>query len=111
MRRRPSISGSSGLQLLDIRGGKNNNNNNMLSFMQDLSPTTQAGVGLFVCYVALCRGLRYVRRNQRHARSPYKTREDFKKMTGEDAWEIVKYVQGMEFPWMTGKALSFALFR
>lgn len=83
----------------------------MLSFMQELSPATKAGIGLFACYVALCRGLRYLRRDYKHAQSPYKNREDFKKMTGEDAWETVKYIQGLEFPWMTTKALSFALFR
>ncbi|KAJ8117597.1 hypothetical protein OPT61_g1236 [Boeremia exigua] len=62
-------------------------------------------------YVALCRLLRYARRNKEHSRRPYQTREDFKKMTGEDAWQIVNYVQSCEFPWSTRMALSFALFR
>jgi hypothetical protein len=68
-------------------------------------------IGVLACYIALCRSLRYLRRNTRHASSPYKTREDFKKMTAEDAFEIAYYVQGLEFPWKTGKALSFVLFR
>jgi hypothetical protein len=60
---------------------------------------------------ALCRGLRFVRREEKHALFPYKTREDFKKMTTEDAFEIVRYVQGLEFPFLSGKALAFALFK
>ncbi|KAL6704785.1 hypothetical protein ACN47E_007589 [Coniothyrium glycines] len=79
--------------------------------VHDLSPAATVAVAVFACYVSLCRGLRYLRRDDRHAQSPYQTREDFRNMTGEDAWTIVKYVQGLEFPWMTGKALSFALFR
>ncbi|KAJ4361160.1 hypothetical protein N0V95_002129 [Ascochyta clinopodiicola] len=42
---------------------------------------------------------------------PYKVREDFRKMTAEDAWQITKYVQSLEFPWLSKKALSFALFK
>ncbi|KAH7085848.1 hypothetical protein BKA63DRAFT_529405 [Paraphoma chrysanthemicola] len=76
-----------------------------------LGPRTTTGIAIFVAYVALCRGLRYLRRDWRHAQAPYKTREDFKKMTAEDAWEIVRYVQGTEFPFTSGKALAFALFK
>lgn len=83
----------------------------MVQFQQKLGPRATTSLGVLVCYIALCRGLRYLRRNRKHAQSAYKTREDFQKMTSEDAWEIVKYVQSLEFPWMTGKALSFALFR
>ncbi|KAF2131317.1 hypothetical protein P153DRAFT_355128 [Dothidotthia symphoricarpi CBS 119687] len=68
-------------------------------------------LGALVCYVALCRGLRYLRRDRKHAQLPYKTREDFQKMTAEDAWQIIRYVQSLEFPWMSGKALAFALFK
>jgi hypothetical protein len=68
-------------------------------------------VGVLVCYIALCESLRYLRRNIRHAAFPYKTREDFKTMTAEDAFHIAYYVQGLGFPWTTGKALSFVLFR
>ncbi|KAL1604661.1 hypothetical protein SLS59_003856 [Nothophoma quercina] len=32
-------------------------------------------------------------------------------MSAEEAWQIIKYVQSQEFPWMTKKALSFALFK
>lgn len=83
----------------------------MLSLVYNLSLPTKIGLGLFVCYVVSCRRLRYLRRDYRYAQSPYKTRDDFKKMTAEDAWAIVQYVQALEFPWMTTKALSFALFR
>ncbi|KAF2833287.1 hypothetical protein CC86DRAFT_7713 [Ophiobolus disseminans] len=76
-----------------------------------LGPRTTAGLAIFVTYVAICRGLRYVRRDRKHAQFPYKTREDYKKMTTEDAFEIVRYIQGLEFPFMSEKALSFALFK
>jgi hypothetical protein len=76
-----------------------------------LSPRTTTGLAIFVAYVALCRGLRYARRDWRHAQAPYKTREDFRKMTAEDAWGIVRYVLGTEFPFTSGKALAFALFK
>ncbi|KZM28588.1 uncharacterized protein EKO05_0001432 [Ascochyta rabiei] len=68
-------------------------------------------ITMLVCYVSLCRGLRYLRRDQQHSQTPYKTREDFRKMTAEDAWQIANYVQSLEFPWITKKALSFALFK
>ena len=76
-----------------------------------LSPWTAVVVAAVTGYVALCRALRYTRRDTEHSQRPYRTREDFQKMTAEDAWEIIKYVQGCEFPWTTKKALSFALFR
>lgn len=76
-----------------------------------LSLRVAATVGLITCYVAMCRGLRYLRRDTEQSQRAYKSREDFQKMTAEDAWEIVKYVQGLEFPWISKKALSFALFK
>ncbi|KAF1936556.1 hypothetical protein EJ02DRAFT_438460 [Clathrospora elynae] len=79
--------------------------------MSILATKTTVATGALVCYIALCRGLRYLRRDRRHASSPYKTREDFKRMTAEDAYQITYYIQALEFPWMTGKALNFALFR
>ncbi|KAF1840707.1 uncharacterized protein K460DRAFT_380504 [Cucurbitaria berberidis CBS 394.84] len=83
----------------------------MVQVQQSLGPRTTTILGVFVGYIALCRGLRYLRRDRNHAQLPYKTREDFKKMTAEDAWEIVRSFQSLEFPWMTGKALAFALFK
>ena len=76
-----------------------------------LGPRTTAGLAVLVTYIALCRGLRYMRRDRKHAQYPYKTREDFRKMTAEDAFEIVRYVQGLEFPFLAEKALAFALFK
>lgn len=76
-----------------------------------LSSRAATSVAVFAGFVALCRGLRYRRRNSEEARRPYKTREDFKKMTAEEAWDIVRYVQSCEFPWISKKALSFALFK
>lgn len=78
---------------------------------QSLGSTTATGLAVFVGYATLCRSLRYLRKNQKHAQTPYKTREDFKNMTAEDAFQIAKYVQTLEFPFTTVKALSFALFK
>jgi hypothetical protein len=78
---------------------------------ETLGPTGTKVAGAIICYAALCRSLRYLRRDRRHAQMPYKKREDFAKMTGEDAFEIVQYVQALEFPWMSAKALAFALFK
>ena len=63
------------------------------------------------CYVVACKALRYARRDRMHKRFPYKTREDFSKMTGEDAWEIVRYCSSLEFPLIVTKSLEFALFK
>jgi len=70
-----------------------------------------AGVAALVAYVTLCRGFRFWRRDRKYAHYPYKTREEFKNMTAEHAYEIVQYVQGLEFPFIATKALAFALFR
>jgi hypothetical protein len=81
------------------------------NFTDMLGSRTAVAVGVLTCYIALCRSLRYLRRDKQHSQMPYKTREDFQKMTAEDAWQIIKYVHSLEFPWMTKKALSFALFK
>jgi hypothetical protein len=83
----------------------------MEAISQSLGSRTVTAFTVLVVWVSFCRGLRFVRRDRRHAQSPYKTREDFKKMTGEDAFQIVNYVQGLEFPYTSGKALAFALFK
>lgn len=76
-----------------------------------LNSRVAVAVAVVTGYVALCRGLRYRRRDAEEACRPYKIREDFKKMTAEEAWDIIRYVQSCEFPWITKKALSFALFK
>jgi hypothetical protein len=78
---------------------------------QSLGSRTATGLTVLVVWVSLCRGLRFVRRDRKHAQTPYKTREDYKKMTAEDAFQIVNYVQGLEFPTVSSKALAFALFK
>lgn len=83
----------------------------METLMETVGFRTTAGLALVVAYVALCKGLRYRRRDKKHAQSPFKTREDFKRMTGEDAWKIVEYVQAIEFPFTSKLALQFALFK
>lgn len=76
-----------------------------------LGPRVTTSLAVAVAYVAVCRSLRFRRRNYRAAQLPYKTREDFKNMTAEDAWTIVKYITALEFPWISVKALAFALFK
>ncbi|KAF2637956.1 hypothetical protein P280DRAFT_456668 [Massarina eburnea CBS 473.64] len=73
--------------------------------------TTQGILALVGGYLVLCKALRYRRRNAQHAKFPYKNPEDFSKMTAEDAFEIVRYVMSLEFPFTGTKALEFALFR
>ncbi|KAE9987389.1 hypothetical protein EG327_003835 [Venturia inaequalis] len=86
-----------------------------LAFMNYLEseniPTWQLVLLSIVGYVYLCRVLRYRRLQQKHALYPYKNREDFAKMTNQHAYEIQKYLFGVEFPFTMQKALEFALFR
>ncbi|KAF2657539.1 hypothetical protein K491DRAFT_691000 [Lophiostoma macrostomum CBS 122681] len=72
---------------------------------------TTAVVTAFSVYVVACRALRYLRVNRKHAKYPYKTREDFCKMTTEHAWEIALGLSSLEFPFTFEKSLQFALFR
>jgi len=76
-----------------------------------LSSRAAIAVATIAGYIALCWSLRYSRRDSEQARRPYKTREDFKMMTAEEAWDIIILVQSCEFPWISKKALSFALFK
>jgi hypothetical protein len=76
-----------------------------------LSSPAAIAVAVVAGYITLCRSLRYSRRDSEQAKRPYKTREDFKKMTAEEAWDIIRIVQSCEFPWISKKALSFALFK
>jgi hypothetical protein len=78
---------------------------------QILGPRATTGLAVLAGYLLLIRKIRHLRRDRKHAEFPYKTREDFSKMTGEDAWAIVKYCMSLEFPFMSEKALSFALFK
>lgn len=78
---------------------------------QTLGSRATTALSVLTCYLLLCRSLRYLRKNRKHAQYPYKTREDFSKMTAEHAWEIVRYCMALEFPLISSKALAFALFR
>ncbi|KAH5077135.1 hypothetical protein HBI73_177100 [Parastagonospora nodorum] len=78
---------------------------------QNAGLVAPTGVAVLVAYVTLCRGFRFLRRDMKHAHYPYETREEFKNMTAEHAYEIVQYVQGLEFPFIATKVLAFALFR
>lgn len=83
----------------------------MNQLAQIFSSQASTGLVVLVAYVSLSRGFRYWRRDKKHAQYPYKTREDFKDMTAEDAFKIMQYVQSLEFPLISTKALAFALFR
>jgi hypothetical protein len=76
-----------------------------------LTSRTSIIVGGVAAYVTLCRLLRYARRDREHSKRPYHDVDSFQKMSGEDAWKIVKYVTSCEFPFTAEKALSFALFK
>lgn len=76
-----------------------------------LNSKAKTACTVLAVYMIICRSLRHERRRQKHAKFRYKSREDFAKMTVEDAWEIYKYVSSLEFPFLTETALQFALFR
>ena len=79
-------------------------------YVKDATPW-QLGIGAGVAYMALVRLLRYRKRNSIARQYPYKTRADFAKMTADEAQAILKQVFQVEFPFLTEKALQFALFR
>jgi hypothetical protein len=62
-------------------------------------------------YIGLCRLLRYNVRDGFYAKYPYKTKDDLKKMTAQDAWAIQQRLIATEFPFTYEKALQFALFK
>ena len=76
-----------------------------------LGPRATTGLAVLAGYLLLVRKLRHLRRDREHAAYPYKTRDDLSKMTAEHAWAIVKYCMTLEFPFMSEKALAFALFK
>ena len=78
---------------------------------QIIGPRTATGLAVLAGYLVLVRKLRNLRRHRKHAEYPYKTREDFSKMTAEDACAIVVYCMTLEFPFTSEKALQFALFK
>lgn len=76
-----------------------------------LTSRTSIIVGGVAAYITLCRLLRYARRDREHSQRSYHDVDSFQKMSGEDAWKIIKYVTSCEFPFTAEKALSFALFK
>lgn len=83
----------------------------MVPIIIQLDSWVPTSLGVLISYIAVCKALRYLRRDKRHAQMPYRSREDFRKMTAEDAWQIIRYIQGLEFPFTSQKALAFALFK
>jgi hypothetical protein len=62
-------------------------------------------------YMLLCRFLRNLRETVMYYQYPYKTRESYAKMTSHDAWAIQRDVLTLEFPFIGGKGLQYALFK
>lgn len=75
------------------------------------APVWKLGLGAGLSYLALVRLLRYRRQHAVARKYPYKTREDFAKMTANDAQAIMRSIFECEFPFIGEKALQFALFR
>jgi hypothetical protein len=75
----------------------------MAAIMEQIGPLVTTLVGTLAGYGALCTALRCQRRDRKHTEMSYKT--------GEDAWMIVKYIISLEFPFLSEKAFSFALFK
>ena len=84
---------------------------NQLQKLVKEAPAWKLGLGAGLSYMALVRLLRYHKRNSVARKYPYKTRDDFGKMTADDAQAILKLVFEVEFPFLAEKALQFALFR
>jgi hypothetical protein len=78
---------------------------------QSVGPRALTGFAVLTGYLLFIRKLRYLRRDRKHAEYPYRTREDFSRMTADHAQEIVRYCMALEFPYLSEKALSFALFK
>jgi hypothetical protein len=103
---------SGAVELDEIMASVSNITNDVAKQLtQRLGQRGTTALAVVSAYMLMCRGLRYLRRDRKHAQYPYKTRADYSKMTAQHAWEITKYVMSLEFPLMTEKALQFALFR
>lgn len=61
-------------------------------------------------YILIQKRLRYSWARFLKSKYPY-TRDTFWRMTDHDAWQIQKLILQLEFPFISLKALQFALFR
>lgn len=87
----------------------------LVSYLQktkNISLKQYASYGLpaLVLYLLIQGRLRYSRARYLKNKYPY-TRDTFWRMTDHDAWEIQKSILQLEFPFISLKALQFALFR
>lgn len=64
-----------------------------------------------VIHVIVQQRLRYARMRYLMRKYPFKTRESYRFMTDQQAFEIQKAILQLEFPFMALKSLQFALFR
>lgn len=73
-------------------------------------PVVTAGATAAI-YLVCCNVLRFQRVRWWEKRLPYKTRDDYARMTSQHAHDIINYLSIAEFPWTVLKSLQFALFR
>lgn len=70
-----------------------------------------AAILLMVIHIIVQQRLRYARMRYLMRKYPFKTRESYRFMTDQQAFEIQKAILQLEFPFMALKSLQFALFR
>ncbi|KAF2094830.1 hypothetical protein NA57DRAFT_46130 [Rhizodiscina lignyota] len=87
-----------------------------LQYLEPVIETAKQHVGLTIgasaaLYIIACNALRFQRVRWWEKHLPYKTRDDYSRMTAEHAREITHYIAVAEFPWVYLKGMQFALFR
>lgn len=87
----------------------------LVSYLQNtksisLKQYVSYGLPALALYLLIQGRLRYSRARFLKNKYPY-TRDTFWRMTDHDAWEIQKSILQLEFPFISLKALQFALFR
>ncbi|OJD19093.1 hypothetical protein AJ78_00968 [Emergomyces pasteurianus Ep9510] len=80
----------------------------LLTTAKAWAPNPIFGAAVYLFGVALLRNRR-IKKNVKKYK--YTTRESMAAMSDDDAWEILKVIAEMEFPFIYIKALQFALFR
>ncbi|KAF2091255.1 hypothetical protein K490DRAFT_54148 [Saccharata proteae CBS 121410] len=75
------------------------------------SQWTLYAIPALVCYVFVCRSLRFRQRDEMQKKYGFHTRESLSKMTLTEAWEIQKWLGEQEFPKIISTSLFFALFK
>jgi hypothetical protein len=86
---------------------------NKLSWLKKITLRRGLAVAFLwmVIHVIVQQRLRYARMRYLMRKYPFKTRESYRFMTDQQAFEIQKAILQLEFPFMALKSLQFALFR